>query len=473
LPDSTEIIENNEREFSYLNFVTNEFQKPIKGADVAIQSNVDPILKIVIKYTKDGWPKNVQFKEELESFYSRRHQLTLEQDILTWGHRVVIPQKFRNVLMNELHSTHQGIVRIKSLARSFFWWPRIDKDLENLVKSCEICRRNQNDPPRIPYSNWPEAKVPFERIHLDFCGPIQNLCYLILIDAYSKWLEVIPMKETVTEKLIETLKNIFVRFGFPRVIVSDNGPQFVSGKFVTFCEANGIKHMTSPPYHPPSNGQAENSVRTFKMAFEKMLVDPQNSNDSINEIVNKLLYLNRNTPHTVTDKTPYQLMFNRKGWLRWELLAPKKQKMKSGNNVKNFAQNESVYAKDFRTNKWVKAKIKNFIGKYCYIVLTENNLTWKRHANHIIKASQSEHKTLINDNSSSAKESGNSFSNILEEKAKMIPTVSTSYCTSDMETSNTGKNPNNSNSTNTVDLGDVTSNVRPKRNIKCPDRLNL
>ena len=88
--------------------------------------------------------------------------------------------------------------------------------------------------------------------------------FLIVIDAYSKWLEVHCMKSTTSNATIEKLREIFATHGLPAILVSDNGSNFTSSEFKEFMKRNGIKHIKVTPYHPASNGLAERAVRVFK-----------------------------------------------------------------------------------------------------------------------------------------------------------------------------------------------------------------
>ena len=71
--------------------------------------------------------------------------------------------------------------------------------------------------------------------------------YLVLVDAYSKYLEVVKMDTTTSFATISVLREIFSRQGLPEMLVSDNGPQFISSEFQEFCAQNGIRHRTSSP----------------------------------------------------------------------------------------------------------------------------------------------------------------------------------------------------------------------------------
>ncbi|GFW55210.1 uncharacterized protein K02A2.6 [Trichonephila clavipes] len=112
--------------------------------------------------------------------------------------------------------------------------------------------------------------MPWERIHVDFAGPIFEHTFFLIVDTHSKWLEVYPMKVTTTKKTIECLRDSFARFGLPRVLVSDNGSQFTSYEFQRFMHKNEVRHKTSAPFKPSSNGQAERYVATLKQSLRAM-----------------------------------------------------------------------------------------------------------------------------------------------------------------------------------------------------------
>lgn len=77
--------------------------------------------------------------------------------------------------------------------------------------------------------SWPDG--PWKRIHVDYAGPFQGSMFIVIVDAHSKWLEVVPMSTTTTEKTLGVLRSMFARYGLPEQLVSDNGPQFTSTEF--------------------------------------------------------------------------------------------------------------------------------------------------------------------------------------------------------------------------------------------------
>ena len=94
--------------------------------------------------------------------------------------------------------------------------------------------------------------------------------FLVVVNAHSKWPEVIPVSSTTSSSTIEVLRDLFARTGIPEQIVSDNGAQFVSEEFQALVRSNGIRHITSAPYRPATNGLAERAVQTFKQALRSM-----------------------------------------------------------------------------------------------------------------------------------------------------------------------------------------------------------
>ncbi|GFR09705.1 uncharacterized protein K02A2.6, partial [Trichonephila clavata] len=160
--------------------------------------------------------------------------------------------------------------KMKAIARSFVYWKNIDKDIEEAAKNCVDCARYKADPTKAKVHYWEYPSMPWERIHVDFAGPIFEHMFFLIVDAHSKWLEVYPMKTTTTKKTIECLRDSFARFGLPRVLVSDNGSQFTSYEFQRFMQRNGVKHKTSAPFKPSSNGQAERYVATLKQSLRAM-----------------------------------------------------------------------------------------------------------------------------------------------------------------------------------------------------------
>lgn len=195
------------------------------------------------------------------------------------------------------------------LARSFVWWPKIDEHQEFFVRNCESCQQTRHATSRAPLHHWPVPTRRWQRLHIDFAqdtshqGQQRNM--LLVVDAYSKWLEVFLMGSTTAEKTIERLRTLFARYGLAEEIVSDNGVQFTSGEFADFLKKNKIKHLRSPPYHAQSNGAVERCVQTTKQSIWKQVFEKKGN--SLQHKLDNFLFHYRNTPHMTTMRTPAEL----------------------------------------------------------------------------------------------------------------------------------------------------------------------
>ena len=122
-----------------------------------------------------------------------------------------------------------------------------------------------------PIRAWEWPGKPWIRIHIDYVGPFNGKMYLIVIDSYSKWIEIIPTTSATAEATVTILREIFSRWGLPLMIVSDNATCFTSYIFTDFCKHNAIKHITSSPHHPSTNGLAEEQSKCLSMVLKKSL----------------------------------------------------------------------------------------------------------------------------------------------------------------------------------------------------------
>uniref|UniRef100_A0A3B3C7M6 Gypsy retrotransposon integrase-like protein 1 n=1 Tax=Oryzias melastigma TaxID=30732 RepID=A0A3B3C7M6_ORYME len=210
---------------------------PVTAAHVKKHTRTDPTMSEVLDIVTSG--KRGEMTPSLKPYLVRQNELSVQGGCLLWGFRVIIPSHLREKVLTELHTGHCGVVRMKEIARSYFWWPGLDADIERKAMSCSDCQKLRNQRQLAPLHPWDWPEEPWQRIHVDFAGPFENQMFLVVVDAHSKWPEVVVMKNTSAERTVEELRTIFSRFGLPQQLVSDNGPQFVSEVFNTFMEENG------------------------------------------------------------------------------------------------------------------------------------------------------------------------------------------------------------------------------------------
>ncbi|UYV77561.1 K02A2.6-like [Cordylochernes scorpioides] len=259
-------------------------------------------------------------------------------------------------MLNCLHETHSGMNKMKAVARSHFWWPNLDTQIEFLVNKCRSCQQSQDGPNKGKWQPWKWSTRPWQRIHIDFANK-ETINLLIVVDSHSKWIEAIPMRETTTRKTIEQLRRLFSSYGLPEELVSYNGPQFTGCEMKSFLEGIGIKQTLIPAYHPQSNGLAERAVRTIKTALDK---NKRKIGDTIQDTLSKVLLAYRSIPHVTTGKTPSELVSS----------APGLTKYKSTVLVVSNDIDYLVWCKNFRGgDKWIPGKIVGKKETRVYIIL--------------------------------------------------------------------------------------------------------
>ena len=198
---------------------------------------------------------------------------------------------------------------------------------------------------------------------MDFVGPLDGCYYLIVVNSYSNWPEVFKCKNPNSEVAIRALHKLFAQFGVVDCIVSDNGTQFTSGDFKEFYEDFQVNHITTPPYHPRSNGWAERFVDTLKHALKKAKSTPTD------KTLQQFLQVYRVTPNanTPAELPPAQIMFARKVRSAFEKLLPRQIKHSRKQTVSKYYK---IYFKIFKANKmfWKLGTIKKRISNMVYII---------------------------------------------------------------------------------------------------------
>ena len=134
---------------------------PITSETIQSATRADPILGAVLRYTQNGWPTN--FPADLKPYWERHNALTVEQNVLMWGIRVIVPKNLQGRVLQEIHSSHPGVARMKLTARSYIWWPGLDAQIERLASSCSACQETRNTPPKVPLHPWQWPNKPWSK----------------------------------------------------------------------------------------------------------------------------------------------------------------------------------------------------------------------------------------------------------------------------------------------------------------------
>ena len=266
--------------------------------EVRQKQDEDEVCQQIRKYCISGWPDKHSVPSTLKPYFSVSSELTVQQGILMRNNRILIPSSLRQDILARLHTGHQGITKCRKRALQSVWWPGLSKQLEYLVSTCvECCRHKQQNAEPLQPAVFPQ--LPWQKVASDLFV-WKNSHYLLVIDYFSRYIEISKLSSETTGSVIKHMSSIFARHGIPQQVVSDNGPQYSSREFSKFAKEYGFEHSTSSPQYPQANGEAERAVRTVKALLNK-------SGD-----LYLALLTYRATPINSTIYSPAELLMNRK-----------------------------------------------------------------------------------------------------------------------------------------------------------------
>lgn len=356
---------------------------------------------IIQSYANDDEAQSIL--KALDKANHNEQRFYLVNDVIMMNNRVYIPKVLRSRVLEQLHAGHDGIVRTKALARQHVYWPNVTADIEKMVNSCTACIQLSKSPIKTTLASWPKSANPGDRIHIDFAGPILNHMLLVIVDSCSKWVDIGIMKHATTSTTLECLSRYIASNGSPRMLISDNGTQFTSEDFETFCADNGINHVKSAPYHPQSNGQAERLVDVVKR-FVKKAALVHGPTMKLQDCIDSFLICYRSTPSAATPGcvSPAKAHIGREIRTNIDMLRPnilntlgadenmeRQFNERYGAKARYFQVDDNVYARKKADTPWFKAHVTATIGSKMYMVLDENGKSHRVHANQLLKRHRS------------------------------------------------------------------------------------
>ncbi|UYV63848.1 hypothetical protein LAZ67_2005815, partial [Cordylochernes scorpioides] len=233
---------------------------------------------------------------------------------------LVVPEKKKREIMKEYHNHmsngHLGVARTMYRIKSKYFWPSMLKDVSEFVKTCHLCqsRKGSNQLPSGLLQPIPPANFPFERIGIDFVGPLPSTknrkkWIIVLTDYYTRYAETKAIsKATVKEVSKFLVEDIFLRHGAPQYLISDRGSQFTSNLMKEVMKTCKIKHCFTTSYHPQTNGLTERLNRTLINMLSMYVNTDQKNWD---EILPFITHAYNTTIQETTGYSPFFLMFGR------------------------------------------------------------------------------------------------------------------------------------------------------------------
>ena len=265
----------------------------------------DAVITQIKKHLKKGYMPN---SPEMSPYKKILHSLTFsDSGLLMKDERIVLPQALIPLAIKKAHQGgHPGMTSMKRRLRSHFWFPDLNIQVEDAVKSCQQCamftsKNRKND--LVPQSM--KGMNAWEKISVDLFGPMPDKRHIIVAqDTYSKFPAAKILNKTDSPHVTKALGEFYTSYGTPLIHRTDNGPPFGSEHFSDFSKSRGIQHEKSYPYHPQAN-----PVETFMKPLGKTMKTAFSLNQDKEKALNDFLSSYRATPHSSTGIAPGDILF--------------------------------------------------------------------------------------------------------------------------------------------------------------------
>lgn len=283
-----------------------------------------------VEITKDNW-YNEMCRKVLENpedyplwmienkkLYRKTKLRYPELDVNEWLE--VVPKERRQTIIKEHHDPptkgHLGISKTLARINQRYYWPKCHIDVARYIRKCNICIQTKPDQKASigqMLSVQPTATKPWDILSIDIVGPLPRsssgyMYILSVLDCFSKFVLLFPIRSATTKIIIKVMEEyVFLVYGAPGRIITDNGVQFKSKDFQSLLTEYGVKVLPISNYHPQAN-PVERVHRTIKT----MLTAYVGENHKHWELyLAKVAYALRSAKHEVTGVTPNLVMFGR------------------------------------------------------------------------------------------------------------------------------------------------------------------
>ena len=238
-------------------------------------------------------------------------------------HQLVLPIQFRIKALHACHDDHGHLGRDKSLAllTDRVFWPKMYRDIDQWISSCQRCIMRKRTPDTAPLTNI-KTTQPLELICMDYVtlesskGGFSNI--LVIIDHFTKYAVAVPTKNMSAKTTASSLfDNFILHYGFPKRMLSDQGGSFINNVLKELCKMAGVDCSKTTSYHPMGNGLCERFNRSLLSMLGTLRPD-----DKIDwkKHVAPLVHAYNCTKHDSTGFSPYKLMFGREPRLALDIV---------------------------------------------------------------------------------------------------------------------------------------------------------
>ena len=228
-----------------------------------------PVLSTVYQLVQHRWPKERRRVPNVAKYYWHfRDELSTDEGLLLKGPSLVIPAALRESYLQRLHEGHLSASKVLSNTRQHMFWPGMEADIKDYMRRCTVCIERSR-PARDLLQPYEIPDGPWQKLGMDFFD-LQGKYYILICDYFSKFPYMLSCK-TSWGSLKERLIDLFSNKGFPKEIISDNGSPFNNQEFADYLSSHGVKHTSSSPCYPQSNGFIERHIQTVKNLLYKVM----------------------------------------------------------------------------------------------------------------------------------------------------------------------------------------------------------
>ena len=263
---------------------------------IGIATKEDDELALLKHTITQGWPSTIkEVPNVLQSYWTFREELIMEDGIILKGTRIVIPAKKCESVLKLIHEGHLGLNKCKLHAKETVYWSRLNDQPEKLVVNCELCLKYSQSKCKhkptmslgqeIPLHPW--TKLATDLFHFE------GASYLLIVDYTSRFPVVCKLFSMTGQHVANQCKLIFSEYGWPETLISDNGPCYTAYAFISVMNAYHVNHITSSQHYPQSDGLAEKYLHIVKSLLYK-------TKEKKGEDLFKSLMIYHNTPLSVS-----------------------------------------------------------------------------------------------------------------------------------------------------------------------------
>jgi transposase InsO family protein len=271
----------------------------------------DPILRKKYKVAMKGRDQNFAIKHAV-LFQLVEGNTPYEKRYLP-----LVPRSLQGKLIRQFHGPpaagHLGPERTYLQMKQFVYWTGMQKDVTAFVEKCDLCQRNKRSYLRVPMQKQRIPEGVFDTVSMDIVGPVvpssRGEKYILVVqDQLSKWVELIPLRSTETEKILEKFMDRWVfRYGPPEKLLTDRASNFLSATSQEFCRFFGIEKINTTAYRPQGNASNER-MHAEMVKYLSIFLDGTN-HSKWNLMLGEAAFAYNTSYNSILKMSPFEVLF--------------------------------------------------------------------------------------------------------------------------------------------------------------------